>query len=184
MAENDALPKGPQRKFFNKRSITIILICVLLVGAGGAVGFTRVSDDPAFCKICHNMQIYYDSYHEGNLLAKKHADAGKVCHDCHKPDLAAQAEEGLKFITGDYKTPLDKLKVSRQFCLDCHTDFDTKVKAATNFKESNPHDSHNGEQECSLCHSMHGQSKPMCAECHSFEWMNDLDSSWDTTWNS
>jgi hypothetical protein len=53
------------------------------------------------------------------------------------------------------------------------------VKAKTNFKESNPHDSHNGEQDCNVCHSMHGKSKVMCSQCHQFSWMNDLDASWN-----
>ncbi|MGE5422214.1 MAG: cytochrome c3 family protein [Ignavibacteriales bacterium] len=184
MDDKGKLKNGWRERLLNKKTLIIMALVIIIVGAGAGVGFVKASDNPAFCTICHNMQLYYDSYHEGNLLAKKHADAGNVCHDCHKPDLATQADEGIKFVTGNYKTPLDKLEVSRDFCLECHTDFDTKVKAATNFEESNPHDSHNGEQECNLCHTMHGQSKPMCAECHQFEWFNDLDSSWDTNWQS
>ncbi|MEN6460988.1 MAG: cytochrome c3 family protein [Syntrophomonas sp.] len=176
MEKKEQADKSGWKKIFTKKVIIIVIALVLVVGAGAGVGLVKASDNPAFCSTCHIMKPYYQSWHSSNLLANKHADADVKCHDCHESSISIQAEEGIKFVTGDYKTPLDKRKFSREFCLRCH-DFD-KVKAKTNFDESNPHDSHNGEQNCNLCHSMHRQSKVMCSECHQFNWMNDLDGSW------
>jgi uncharacterized paraquat-inducible protein A len=77
--------------------------------------------------------------------------------------------------------------VDRAFCLNCHSENGEgssweEIQAATDFDESNPHDSHNGEQNCNLCHQMHTQSKPMCVECHIFKWYDDLDEGWTTEW--
>jgi hypothetical protein len=53
-----------------------------------------------------------------------------------------------------------------------------EAKQKTNFDESNPHDSHNGEQNCNLCHNMHQKSQAMCSQCHQFNWLDKLNSSW------
>lgn len=158
------------------KNLIVIAVLLLVLGAGAAAGLVKASDNPAFCQICHIMKPYYESWHDGDLLASKHAEAGVTCHECHHTSVLAQAEEGLKFITGNYQNPLEQRKFSREFCLVCH-DFQ-EVKTVTDFEESNPHDSHNGEQDCNLCHSMHRQSQVMCAQCHQFAWTDELDDSW------
>jgi hypothetical protein len=160
--------------FFNnnpRMKIIIPFVFILLVVAA-VFGVEKYNDNPASCANCHNMQSYYDSWHAGNLLVKQHADAKINCHDCHTPKMSQQIKEGIKYITGDFETPLKKREFPRAMCLKCH-DFE-KVKAKTDFKESNPHDSHNGDQECYTCHSMHSQSKVTCSQCHSFPWINKL----------
>lgn len=176
MEQDDRSREGILKKVCNKRVVFISLALVIVIGVGVGVGLVKASNNPAFCNTCHLMKPYYDSWHSSSLLANKHAQEGVTCHDCHESSISVQAEEGLKFITGNYKTPIEQRKFPRDFCLKCH-DFE-KVKAKTNFKESNPHDSHNGEQECNVCHSMHRQSQVMCAQCHLFDWMNNLDASW------
>ncbi|HWQ74640.1 MAG TPA: cytochrome c3 family protein [Syntrophomonas sp.] len=166
-----------RKKLFTARNIIIFAAIVIILGAGAVAGLVKASDNPAFCTSCHIMQPYYQSWDSSDLLANKHAAAGVTCHQCHESSVLTQAEEGLKFITGDYKTPLDKRNLgTRDFCLACH-DFDT-VKSKTNFDDSNPHDSHQGEQDCNLCHNMHQQSQLMCSQCHQFSWADKLDESW------
>lgn len=178
-------PPGKRNKL--ARYFIIVIITGLVFGCGSAAYLVQASNNPAFCSTCHIMQPYYQSWQESSLLANKHAAAGVTCHDCHESSFSIQAEEGIKYITGNYKDPLDKRVFTEDFCLKCHSDSGTgtpkgdsleTVKAKTNFEASNPHDSHNGEQECNLCHNMHQQSKPMCAECHSFSWFKDLDAGW------
>lgn len=166
-----------EKRFPQRRIILITAVLVALLGTAGGLVLVRASDNPAFCTACHIMKPYYESYHQGNLLANQHADAGLVCHDCHESSIAIQAEEGWKFVTGNYQTPLEKRVFERDFCLECHDDFE-EVQARTDFGESNPHDSHNGEMECNQCHSMHQQSTVMCSQCHLFLWTQDLDDSW------
>lgn len=174
--------KGFRERFFNKKVLLIVAVLVIVGGTGFGVFMVKASHDPAFCTACHIMEPYYESYNNSNLLANKHAEAGLVCHDCHEPSITTQAEEGIKYITGNYQTPLEKRSFSKDFCLECHENYEEvkfeNVKAKTDFEESNPHDSHNGELECNTCHSMHQQSQVMCAQCHLFVWTTELDDSW------
>lgn len=175
MKKEEEQPKTGRR---NSKKIILIVIAALIIVAGGTgVGVLKASEKPSFCASCHVMKTYYASWSEGQLLAKKHAEAGVTCHQCHEESIGAKMNEGVKYITGNYQTPLKKRDFGkREFCLQCH-DFD-KVKRATNFEESNPHDSHNGEQDCNVCHNMHRKSKVMCSQCHQFEWMQNLGEEW------
>lgn len=175
--EKNESGKLPRKRFFSKKKILLIAAMVLLAGTAGGIFMVKASDKPAFCSSCHIMKPYYASWHDSKLLAKKHADADVKCHDCHEASMAAQAEEGIKYISGNYKNPLEKRSFSQEMCLKCHQDF-AAIQAKTDFEESNPHDSHNGKQECNVCHSMHRESELMCAQCHVFTWSQELDESW------
>jgi len=161
----------------SKRQLVIIsVLIVVFTGVAFAV-MEKISDNPAFCASCHNMQSYYDSYHDSNLLAHKHAEAGVSCHDCHEPLVTQQVDEGIKYVTGNFETPLEKRQFSNDNCLKCHNM--KVVRTKTDFEESNPHESHQGKQNCYECHSMHRQSSVMCTErCHSFNWAKNLPDNW------
>lgn len=168
--------KKPKKRVFKKLSkkqvIIILLFALSFFGLGG-MAIVKASDHPAFCStFCHNMEPMYNSYKHSNLLANAHAKADVVCHDCHKDSLTAKAQEGIKYVKGDYETPMKTRKFSSKMCLKCH-DYD-KVIAKTNFEESNPHKSHNGQLECNKCHKLHEPSTVYCSECHEFEWMDKL----------
>ena len=81
------------------------------------------------------------------ITSAVHADL--ECADCHieKPESEAP----------DMDT-----------CFECHESYDA-VAELTSKLYNNPHDSHKGEPECSTCHSMHGQSRLSCNDCHSFD---------------
>ncbi|WP_425804449.1 cytochrome c3 family protein [Desulfitobacterium sp. Sab5] len=171
--EDDIVEKKKfKKRLLNKKVILIILIAFVIVGTGGTAAIVKASDNPQFCTLCHNMQPMYDSYHDSNLLANSHAKAGVKCHDCHESSLSIQAEEGMKYITGNYESPMKTREFPQEMCLKCHNYDD--VKAKTNFDESNPHDSHNGELQCYTCHKMHEPSQVLCTQCHNFSWMNNL----------
>jgi len=54
-------------------------------------------------------RIYgFEPVDDSNLLVYKHSQAGVKCHDCHESSIVLQAEEGFKYVTGDYKDPLEK----------------------------------------------------------------------------
>lgn len=177
MDEKHEQKKLRRNPWLTKKTVLIIIAAVLLLGAAGGIFMVKASDRPAFCSSCHIMKPYYESWQDSNLLAKKHADADVQCHDCHEASIAIQAEEGIKYISGNYKTPLEKRQFSQEMCIACHDDF-AAIKTKTDFEESNPHDSHNGKQECNVCHSMHRESELMCAQCHVFTWSLELDDSW------
>lgn len=177
----DALAKEKDKKFEkSSRAKMLVLLAVVIVamGLGAAFALLHVSKDPAFCSSCHIIKPYYESWKSGNLLASKHAAKGVECLDCHQKTYLEKAQEGLHYVTGSYSNPLKPITFPWSRCQDCHRkDFD-KVKAATNFEQSNPHDNHLGEIDCTLCHKMHRQSEVYCAQCHEFTWFKKLDSSW------
>ncbi|MGR6835997.1 cytochrome c3 family protein [Syntrophomonas erecta] len=177
--------KSFRERFFNKKGLLILAGLILVIGAGGGVAVLKASESPDFCSTCHIMEPYYDSWHnsESNLLASKHAVEDVDCHQCHEPDLSTQIHELFVFVTGNYEVPLEKREFKQEFCLECHSETGEattweEAKEATDFQESNPHDSHNTDLECNACHNMHQPSQVFCAECHYFDWMDDLDNGW------
>ncbi len=179
---------GNKRQFSTKKKILIIVgtLVVLMFASGFAV--LKASENPSFCGICHTMDPYMASYEEGSLLAKKHADAEVKCQDCHQETLGRKIQKGVNFITGNFETPFEKRDFGTfDYCLECHDDpdkvdkvFET-VKAETFFEDgSNPHQSHNGDLDCNVCHNMHRKSVVFCQDCHFRPWVADLDpESWE-----
>ena len=173
--------KDQKKQGFNfKKIILITALLVVVIGAGGGIYMLNASDNPEFCSSCHIMETYYESWNDSDLLANKHAESRDKleCHDCHEPNLSIQIEEGVKYVTGNYQDPLEKREFFREFCLECHDS--ESIKAATDYEEGNPHNSHKGDQECYECHNMHQRSQMICADCHDFEWIKELDESWTT----
>lgn len=179
--------KSFKEKFFNKKGLLILVLAVLIVGAGSGAAVLKASENPKFCSTCHLMVPYYESWSDPDLmlLASKHADDDVDCHQCHEPTISTQLKELYLFVTGNYQVPLEKRLFEQQFCLDCHSEGGgattwEEAKLATEFADSNPHDSHHGNLECYTCHNMHQPSRPFCAECHLFDWIDDLDEGWLT----
>ncbi|NLV17586.1 MAG: cytochrome c3 [Syntrophomonadaceae bacterium] len=181
--------KSFREKFFNKRGILIVIAALILIGSGTAAGLLKASENPSFCASCHIVKPYYLSWNDSNLLDHKHAKEDVTCQECHQRSIPEKAMEGVNYIIGNYEIPLEGgPEESRDFCLECHVEGGEgisweEIKAATNFEESNPHDSHNGLQECNVCHNMHEPSYVFCSECHIFNWIDDLDQEvWTKAW--
>lgn len=175
--------KNFREKYLNKKFLLILALALLIIGAGSGAALLKASEKPAFCGNCHIIRPYYESWKSGALLDSKHAEQNVTCQECHHHSLSGKIEEGLHYITGDYTLPLKSENGERAFCLECHSPEGgapswKEIVAATNFEESNPHDSHNGKQDCNLCHKMHEPSTVMCSQCHSFNWMKDLGEPW------
>lgn len=80
-----------------------------------------------------------------------HMKAGISCSDCH-----------------DTSTPSELSSVKNSKCESCHGPIDKIAdKTVPKTAEQNPHRSHQGDLNCSKCHSGHGTAKSYCLECHS-----------------
>lgn len=175
--------KSFRERFLTKRNLIILAAAVSIAGAGGAA-VLRVGENPSFCTSCHIIKPYYESWNEGSLLDHKHAQQDVNCRECHSRSILDKAQEGFNYMIGNYTLPLESETGGRDFCLECHSEEGAgtgwdEIKAATNYERYNPHDSHEGEQKCNLCHKMHQPSQFVCTQCHSLSWTDGLDESWE-----
>jgi len=173
--------KSFRQRFLNKRTILVVLIAAVIIVTGVAAGLLKASENPSFCATCHIVEPYYLSWKDSSLLDHKHAEEDITCQQCHERSIPEKAMEGLNYIIGNYEVPLEGgPEEMRQFCLECHSvdgqgSSWEEIVAATDFEESNPHDSHHGDLECNVCHNMHEPSYVFCSQCHIFDWIDDLD---------
>jgi hypothetical protein len=64
-------------------------------------------------------------------------------------------------------TPTDAT-IANEKCLSCHGPMAQLAKKSepAEFKDRNPHQSHLGEIECTVCHKAHGEPQVYCLGCH------------------
>ena len=154
------------------------ILAVILV-AVGTVGMVQFSSSPSFCKSCHNMQPYYDSW-----AISSHKNV--ACIQCHiAPGVKAEAmgklaalNQLVKYVTGTYGLR-PWAEVDDASCLrsGCHTE--RKVEGLVDFNGVMfDHSKHLGELRrgkqlrCTSCHSQIVQGQHLvvtattCYLCH------------------
>ncbi len=82
------------------------------------------------------------------LLEEKHKAANKKCAACHVES-----------------PPADDVGTAK--CLECHGTRE-KLAAKTEKADPNPHQSHQGDQDCKACHHVHKASENNCEKCHAW----------------
>ncbi len=92
----------------------------------------------------------FTSVVESNFLDARHYSGNITCTSCHDKDI------------------LGENTVENRRCLDCHGPLAELVAKTTplEFSDRNPHNSHLGEINCTVCHAGHAESKIYCLECH------------------
>lgn len=172
----------------NKLLIMAVAVFALLVIAG--IAGWKWHEQPSFCSaVCHKvMAPYVESWQDSDLLARSHAEADIYCLDCHEPTLSEQMTEAKKYVTGDYRTPLESATFPSSFCLECHGSYDELAEKTADYEYEgvavnphaqlvdqtvasgvNPHGTSNSTRiECSSCHTMHDDSPGIvyCFGCH------------------
>ncbi len=162
-------------------------VLAVILSTVGAVGFIEYSAQPSFCKKCHNMQPYYDSW-----ATSTHNDV--PCIKCHyAPGLRAEAmgkiqaaNQVVKYVTGAYGTkPWAEIEDAACLRSGCHSL--RKVEGVVSYNP-NPgrsdivvrfdHTQHLGELRrgkqlrCTSCHSQIVQGNHVavtpetCNLCH------------------
>lgn len=89
----------------------------------------------------------------GGHLADLHGGKGVQCTDCHG--------KGRKVKVDDSET------VPNSNCVNCHGDL--KAVGENSKGHINPHISHLGKINCTVCHAGHQASQVYCANCHGFD---------------
>ena len=91
------------------------------------------------------------SWAGSRYLDARHAEKNVTCSGCHGDTLPTLGDT-----------------VENDRCLVCHGSYDSlaeKTKPEI-FPERNPHKSHLGVINCTVCHFAHSESKAYCLECH------------------
>jgi nitrate/TMAO reductase-like tetraheme cytochrome c subunit len=160
-----------------------ILLPVAILGVifltVGTVGFVEYSAQPGFCKSCHNMVPYYDSW-----ASSSHRDV--PCIQCHyAPGIKAEAmgklqaaNQVVKYVTGSYGIrPWAEIEDAACLRSGCHSE--RKVEGAIDYNGVQfEHSKHLGELRrgkqlrCTSCHSQIVQGEHLavtpstCTLCH------------------
>ena len=203
--ESHRLPKKRGNKFG-------ILAAVVAVIAIAGIGFWQWHETPGFCAaFCHNMDEYLYTYNEpqgvggvdkyGNVVSNTNAMMATLhrqnnttamseitCMGCHHAIIGEQISEGIGWVLGSYKYPLDE-RVGDQlthwwgepgnvFCSNenCHAYLlgndnqisMAKLQDSTRWMSFNPHEMHHESLNlaCTDCHKGHRASVYVCAGCH------------------
>lgn len=87
-------------------------------------------------------------------LAERHADRYTNCTACHKDGNPS-----------NHPTSQD--------CFKCHGGYAQIIKKTASL-DTNPHDTHLGEIECTSCHSGHAKPKLICTQYHGLTYSDEL----------
>lgn len=211
---------APKKKRTKKLAIVgVVIVTLAAAGAGMAVWH----ESPSFCStMCHIEDTYVDNYMQEQgapgvdkygcavsntnaMMAVLHRNTKAtakpeiVCVDCHVPNFAELAHDGMNYVTGNYPMPRDERTATRlmswdgkpgeSFCANgkCHVyllgddgmlDFG-KLEASTKSRAFNPHERYheNLALDCTACHKGHRASTVVCTGCHEHE-MVELPDGW------
>ncbi|MBN1317679.1 MAG: cytochrome c3 family protein [Anaerolineales bacterium] len=156
------------KRLATRYAMVLLGVIVLLVIGIAGYGMWELSFQPGFCNGCHIIRPYVTSYQSSDNLDNVHQQANVVCKDCHHVSPVEALREVGVYIAGDYREPLPETEMAQESCLECHRSYSSLIER-TSHLEPNPHDSHFGELECSMCHKSHSESALFCQECHTWE---------------
>lgn len=165
--------KQDTKKTKQRAHWTGIALIVLTIICFGAVAFFSVDHvsrtNPEFCATCHNMDSHVESFLTSSYLDNIHQQANVGCKDCHSDyTLVDEMKSIVSYVTGNYDDPMKEADYSQDGCLNCHRSYSSLAVRTSNL-EPNPHSSHLGEIDCTLCHKSHRPSEIYCSQCHQNE---------------
>ena len=165
--------KKPVKSSKKRLSLTGIALIIVSLVALGTISFFSIDHisqtNPNFCAICHNMRSHVDSYLTGDHLDNLHFQASVGCKSCHANySLAGEMKSVVSYVTGQYDDPMQEADFPKEGCLRCHRSYTSLAEKTANL-DPNPHSSHLGEVDCTLCHKAHKTSEVYCTQCHQTE---------------
>ena len=153
------------KTFIVRRGVLLLLILLVLADTAYAGWQLTYTQPKLICNMCHNIQPYVESYSTSHYLDHVHAEANVSCKDCHHVTPLLAATEAFTYITGNAQDPMRETTLPKEACLQCHRSYESLAERTSGL-EPNPHDSHLGELDCSICHKAHRASEVYCTQCH------------------
>jgi fumarate reductase flavoprotein subunit len=86
----------------------------------------------------------------GDDLADRHIQNALTCPECHVEKVPSRAPK-------------------MDTCLSCHSSSYEELGKASAGKKPNPHYTHVGDKECTVCHKAHKAPEFFCNDCHKFK---------------
>lgn len=113
-------------------------------------GTTKVYGAPSQADMALLKEMFTSAV-ESNHLDARHFAKNITCATCHGKDILGESA------------------IENTTCLGCHGPLEALIAktAPKDFPDRNPHQSHLGEINCTVCHVGHAPSKVYCLECHS-----------------
>ncbi len=128
------------------------------------------------CTACHTWQPGKSFGLKGSkvsfgALSKENMEQIKKVFDSWTASKNLDAHHGKKNVTCSgchEKLPEQGDSVENDRCLACHGDSEKLAKKTEpkDFPDRNPHKSHLGTINCTVCHKAHTASKTYCLDCH------------------
>lgn len=102
--------------------------------------------------VCVQIKIIFENINKGKFIAASHAGNDISCSSCHDDDMFEIGTE-----------------IDNETCFSCHESYEALAEQTKNIvvPEQNPHKSHLGEMDCTVCHHVHSRSRSYCLQCHS-----------------
>jgi hypothetical protein len=94
--------------------------------------------------------VFAASAGAGDNLADRHIQNGLTCAECHVEKVPSMAPQ-------------------MDTCLSCHGGSYEELGKASAGKKPNPHYTHVGDKECTVCHMGHKAPEFFCNDCHKFK---------------
>jgi nitrate/TMAO reductase-like tetraheme cytochrome c subunit len=162
------------------RRVYLIIVIALVAFFGISFGFLEFTSRPSFCKTCHYMEPYYESW-----KASKHSDVN--CLKCHFPPgfgsyikgKLASSTEVVNYVVGTYKRRKPWAEIEDESCLreGCHErrTLEGKVPFKKTVFDHQPHLTElraGMKLRCTSCHSQIVQrehikvTESTCFLCH------------------
>lgn len=113
---------------------------------GAKVSFGAPSKDEL-----QEMKTIVTSWTKSGYTDSLHGKANVFCGGCHGSPIPREGDT-----------------VANNRCLACHGPIEKLAarSAPQDFPDRNPHKSHLGEIDCTVCHKGHAESKTYCLDCH------------------
>jgi len=156
------------RAFMARRGLWVLGLLGVLVVADLGYALWETSYNPGFCNVCHIIRPYVTSYRTSSHLDNLHSQANVGCKECHRVSPLESARELVAYVTVNYDNPIRTIDLPMEDCLRCHRSYESLAER-TSHLEPNPHNSHFGEIECTMCHHSHQESTLFCEQCHTWD---------------